>query len=181
VLQAEQTTELQRLQALFEVIYLPQNRKFQDFVESKYMADDSVGSAELIDDSVGNSALGAVIPKHIKVTYDFDVDGGGQGALPIGGGTQIPDNAIITNCYFELETTITSGGSATIALGYETNTDAFIGATAYNNAAFTGTVSAKTNDLPIKTSAAHLPLVTIATADLTAGKFSLYIEYIEGA
>lgn len=143
---------------------MPQNRKFENFVENKYLGDDQ--------------------PKHLVFLYDFATLGGAQGAITMtnadGKALTIPDNAIITNVIYEELTPFTSGGAATVALGITGNTDAFIAATAYNNAAFTADVSTKNNEVPLKLDGAKSVLATVAAADLTAGKFKLYVEYIEG-
>jgi len=152
-----------------------QNRKLQNIINNVKMADDAIGNAE----------LDGVQTKTLKFLYNAAVIGGTAGAayaLTDDSNTAqtIPDNAVITNCYFELSDTITSGGSATIALGFTGDTDAFIAATAYNNAAFTATASTKNAGVPVKTTAAVSVLATIATADLTAGTFFLWVEYYEG-
>ena len=173
VRQVERTTEFVRLQQSFEVISLPQNRKFQDFVENKYMADDSIGNAE----TDGNQ------PKHLSFKYSFDTDGGATGAIIINSesGTPqlIPQNAIITNATIEIETAITSGGSATVAFGLLGNTDAFKAAT--GKASLTlDAVFAGTNELPLKVAVPTQVVATVATAALTAGVFFINVEYIEG-
>ena len=125
------------------------------------------------------------ISKEIILEYDFADFTGAQAAYtltdPNGGAVTIPDNAIITACYYEKITAMTSGGSATLALGITGNTDAFLAATAFNNAEYTTEIKVKHNEVPLKTSAAVSVLATIGTADLTAGKFRLYISYINGA
>ena len=49
---------------------MPQNRKLQNLIENKYMADNAVGNAEMRDDAIGNAELGAYQPKHLRFTYD---------------------------------------------------------------------------------------------------------------
>jgi len=123
--------------------------------------------------------------REIILEYDFADFTGAQAAYtltdPNGGAVIIPDNAIITSVLYEKITALTSGGSATLALGITGNTDAFIAATAFDNAAFTVEIVSQANEVPLKTSAAVSVLATIATADLTAGKFRLHISYINGA
>jgi hypothetical protein len=80
----------------------------------------------------------------------------------------------------EVETAVTSGGSATVALGIVANTDAFVGATAKGSLTLNA-VLATSNDLPLKMSGDTPVLATIATAALTAGKINLFVEYYEGA
>jgi len=166
-----------------------QNRKLQNLINIGKMADDSVGASELVDDSVGNAALGSLQEKTLLFEYDFAV-GGGSTASPIaltGKGnttpTQIPDNAVITNVTIEGVTDNTSGGSATIALGYTGQAGAFLAATAFNDAMWN--VNAVTSGAPVaatgKTTAAVGVIATVATAALTAGKWYVWVTYFEGA
>lgn len=135
------------------------------------------------DDVVGNDELSGNHPKHLSFKYDFSVDGGTAGAIVVNGADgvalTIPENAIVTSAIIEVETAVTSGGSATVAFGILGNTDAFLGAT--GKASLTlDAVLAGNNDLPIKSAIASQVVFTIATADLTAGVIYLNVEYIEG-
>jgi len=155
------------------VIYLAQNRKFQDFVETKYLA----------DDAVTNAKTDGAADKYLEAVYDFAVDGGAVGAVPMkdtsGQPIQIPDKAIVISSHIEIEAAVTSSGSATVAFGLIGNSDAFKGAT--GKASLTlDAVFAGSNDLPLKMAAPTPVAVTIATAALTAGKIRLFIKYIEG-
>jgi len=153
---------------------LAQNRKFQDFVENKYMADDAIGNAE----------TDANQPKHLRFLYDFAAVGGAVSAISLtamdGTAQNLPGNAIVRNIVYEVVTAPASSGSATIALGIVANSDAFKAATAFDNAAYTS-ASHMHNEVPIKNGPAPVGvLATIATAALTAGKFILHVEYYEG-
>tara|TARA_R100001510_G_scaffold33085_2_gene29576 strand:+ start:503 stop:973 length:471 start_codon:yes stop_codon:yes gene_type:complete len=156
---------------------MPQNRKFQNFIANKFMADDAVGAAELINDSVGNAALAAEALKFAKFTYDFSSAGGDVSSITLG---TLPDKAIVVRGHAEVETAVTSGGSASVALGVVANTDAFVGATAKGSLTLNA-VLATSNDLPLKMSGDTPVLATITTAALTAGKINLFVEYYEGA
>ena len=112
------------------------------------MADDAVGAAELINDSVGNAALAAEALKFAKFTYDFSSDGGAVSSITLG---TLPDKAIVVRGHAEVETAVTSAGSATVALGIVANTDAFVGATAKGSLTLNA-VLATSNDLPLKMS-----------------------------
>lgn len=141
---------------------MAQNRKFQDFVGNLYTDREQLKSAVFL--------------------YDFAVSGGAQGAIALtdldGNAATIPANAVITNCVSDVLVPFASGGSATVALGLTGNTDAFIAATAYNNAAFLGTDS-QNNEVPLKPAVAVSVLATIATADLIGGKMRLIVQYHE--
>ena len=123
----------------------------------------------------------------VKFVYDFSVDGGshsasnqgltGNGAgviTPADADITIPENAIITDCITYVTTPMTSGGSATVAIGC--GGAALVAATAFDNGVFddedvTHTVVAD------KTTAAARPIITVATASLTAGVVEVIIEY----
>lgn len=152
---------------------MAQNRKFQDFVETKFLADDAVTNAK----TDGNQ------PKHLSFKYSFAADGGDVGAITLndesGTAQTIPANAIVTNATIEIETAVTSGGSATVAFGILANTDAFKAAT--GKASLTlDAVFAGNNDLPLKMAVDTPVIATVATAALTAGVFFINVEYIEG-
>ena len=124
-----------------------------------------------------------------KFVYDFAVDGGshsasnqglaGNGAgiiTPADADITIPENAIITDCITYVTTAMTSGGSATVAIGC--GGAALVAATAFDNGVFddedvTHTVVAD------KTTAAGRPTITVATAALTAGVVEVIIEYYQ--
>lgn len=179
----ERVTVLLRLQALFEVVFLAQNRKFQDFVESKYIATGGVATSDVADDAITNAKTDGAAVKYLEAVYDFAVDGGDVGGIPLkdtaGLPLVIPDKAIVINSHIEIETAVTSGGSATVAFGLEGNTDAFKAAT--GKASLTlDAVFAASNDLPLKMAAPTAVLGTVAVAALTAGKFRIFIKYLEG-
>lgn len=127
------------------------------------------------------------IKQTCKFIYDFAVDGGshsasdqglaGNGAgviTPADADITIPDNAIITDCITYVTTAMTSGGSATVAIGV--GGAALVAATAFDNGVFddedvTHTVVAD------KTTSAGRPTITVATAALTAGVIEVIIEY----
>ena len=131
-----------------------------------------------------------LVKQSVKFVYDFAVDGGshsasnqglaGNGAgviTPADADITIPDNAIITDCITYVSTAMTSGGSATVAIGC--GGAALVAATTFDNGVFddedvTHTVVAD------KTTAAARPTITVATAALTAGVIEVIIEYYLG-
>tara|TARA_R100000234_G_scaffold82878_1_gene52431 strand:+ start:594 stop:1091 length:498 start_codon:yes stop_codon:yes gene_type:complete len=165
---------------------MAQNRKLQNLIENKYMADNAVGNAEMRDDAIGNAELGAYQQKTLRFTYDFDMLTGDAGTITLvgpSGAQTIPDNAVITRAYFEPVTTLTGGtASDTLTLGFTGDTDAFLGATARNNAMFTApAITELTAGVPVKTTTAVSVLLTIASTALTAGLAYIWVEYYEGA
>lgn len=119
--------------------------------------------------------------KYARGLYDFATDGGAMGDITLRGDS-IPSGAIITDALLHIDTALTSGGAATVAIKTEgaadiNNADAVSGApwstTGAKRADFTATTA------PIKTTAARNIVATVATAALTAGKFSAVVEYVE--
>lgn len=131
--------------------------------------------------SVSKDKLDGEQKKTLIFEYDFADLGGSQGAITLTDENDVaqtlPSGAIITECLCDTLIPFASGGSATVALGITGNTDAFIGATAYNNSGFLG-VTTKNSEVPLKTGSAVSVLLTVATADLTAGQIRLHITYI---
>lgn len=176
---------------------MPQNRKLQNFVESKYIASAGVESTDMADESIFTDALqnDAVTNaktdvhhlKTIKVQWDFVLDGGDNlpPFLSMRAATtetaSLPADALVVGAYMEVVAAPTSAGAATIQFGTLSNDDAFIGATAYNNAAFAlNALSSLSGDMPFKVLAEDPIIINIGVADLTAGTVNLFIEYYEG-
>ena len=110
--------------------------------------------------------------------YDFDVDGGAIGSITTG--VTLPAKAIITDCYFRVETQGVDAGSGTLAVSCEDAGNIFAAADFTGNAAGSfvagaplGTVASMVDDI----AAACDITWTIATAALTAGKFRGYCQY----
>lgn len=113
--------------------------------------------------------------------YDFATDGGAVGDITLRGDT-IPSGAIITDVLIHVDTALTSGGAATVAIKAESAAD-LNAADAISGAPWS-TTGAKRGDLtattaPVKTTAARAITATVATAALTAGKFSVYVSFLE--
>ena len=153
---------------------------------NKYLHN-AIGTEHIEADAITNAKGDANQPKHLCFLYDFDALGGTAGALTLtdnaGAAQTIPDNAVITEVVIEGITDNTSGGSATIALGYTGVAAGFLAATAFDNAIWD--VNAVTVGAPVaatgKTTAEVSVLATVATADLTAGKWQVWVTYYEGA
>ena len=135
--------------------------------------------------------------KHVQeYVYDFAVDAGATGELNLetkANKSEIPVGAVITAVKAIVLTTCTSGGSATVAWGNETDEDGYSGAaiavaSLTAGAVFNGWDNAAallwddTNDHPIDLYVAAAAdgefKMTIATAALTAGKISFMVEYL---
>jgi hypothetical protein len=113
--------------------------------------------------------------------YEFALDGGAVGDIALRGDT-LPSGAIILDAWVHVDTVVTSGGAATVAVKVEGAAD--INAVDAISGAPWSTTGAKRTDFtattaPIKTTAARSIVATVATAALTAGKFSVIVEYVE--
>lgn len=116
--------------------------------------------------------------KQLNFIYNFAVDGGVVST--IGMGVFLPAGAVVHWGVAQVVTALTSGGAATIAVGWTGDTGALLAATAVaswsDNAVLEGV------DLivaMVKVTAIQQLAVTIATADLTAGLFYYTCEYTE--
>lgn len=137
---------------------------------------------------VSESSIGPIYESGRKMsfayTYDFAKTGGAVGTQYLSG-PAMPKDFISTGASFiDVITAVTSGGAPTVSLGVETATDvrtaqALATAPALSAA---GRVDLATNPAFaeettfIKTTVQRRPLMTIAAAALTAGKFVLIIE-----
>lgn len=115
--------------------------------------------------------------------YSFASLGGAVGDITLAGDT-IPSGAAILDAYIKVTTALTSGGAATVAIKVESAADinaadAISGApwssTGVKRADFTATTA------PVVTTAARSIVATVGTAALTAGVFTVVVEYIEFA
>ena len=111
-------------------------------------------------------------------TYDFAVQGGAVGAIELDG-PPITAPCDIHNGYVKVTTTVTSGGSATLAFGTSASA-----ATNLETATAIGTIGtvgkkalavdgALANSITL--SATGQPVMTVGTAALTAGKLELIL------
>lgn len=119
----------------------------------------------------------------IRYDYDFAVDGGAVGAIPLRGQQAIPSGAIITEALLNVATALT-GGTATDTIQLDSEAAADLQAAAARNAAPWATTGAKRVTLtaaaaPVKTTAARTPALTVNATAITAGKFSLIVWFVE--
>jgi hypothetical protein len=125
--------------------------------------------------------------KEAKGEYDFAAAGGAQGVITLRAsaddslGNQIPAGSVIEGGYLEVDTVPTSGGAATISVGSEAAAD-IVAAAAISGAPWSTTgrksiVPAFTGATTVKTTVSRALNITVATADLTAGKFRAVIFY----
>lgn len=120
--------------------------------------------------------------KWARAYYDFATDGGAVSTIALRG-DKIPSGARVVGTYIDVVTAVTSGGAPTVSIGIETATDVRAAATlatapALNSAATPlGAITRAT--AATKTTADRDVSIAIATAALTAGRFSVLVEYLE--
>src|SRR5574343_455309 len=123
--------------------------------------------------------------------YDFSVSGGAVGAISLvnKGMNALEAGLVITDYLISVDTTLTSGGSATVTMGNAGDPDGyrvdFFSAATAGSVLNRGTAAGAlvwddTNDAAIDykigSSAYAVPKITVGTAALTAGKFQVYFK-----
>lgn len=144
--------------------------------------------ADLLDKTSSYAArnkLGRKLMREVKQVavyeYDFSKDGGASGDITLRSldGEKIPDNAVIQNAWLDILTAMaSSGGTGTIALKVESSEDILAAVDA-------DTLSDQHQGVPdyatvgdwVKTTDKQDVVATIATEDLTDGKFLCFVEY----
>ena len=121
--------------------------------------------------------------KWARAYYDFATDGGAVGAITLRG-DKLPSGAVILSSYIDVDTNVTGGAGATVSLGAEAATDIRAAATlatapslAAAGAPLLGAITRAT--AATVTTAARDIVATVAVNALTAGRFSVLVEYIE--
>lgn len=133
---------------------------------------------EDMDDAIDMLAEAVKVVKGLTVVYDFSIQGGTIGNLPLG--VSLPDNAIIVEVVRDETTSATSaGGTGTILLSVPTE-----GALEQSPLTANGGAPSVANSggsaLPVKLAAVRELQVTIATEAVTAGKVHYFIRYYVG-
>jgi len=131
-----------------------------------------------------------------EYVYDFDVDGGAAGEIVLSTKANkkaIPVGAVITAVRSKVVTAFTSGGSATLIYGNTDDADGYSGAViavagltdnsvrnGWDNAAALLWDDTNNHMLEVAVLDADdgLVSVTIATADMTAGKMVIIVSYL---
>lgn len=117
--------------------------------------------------------------KIAKATYNFAVDGGAVSTISPKAGAIVPKGAQVLRAWTDVTTNMTSGGSATVALAVASTTPIAIkAATAFDDAAYTGQDIHLAATAINKTDSAGAITFTVATAALTAGVVSVFVEYV---
>ena len=165
---------------------MPQNRKFQDFVETKYVAEGGIATADLADDAVTDAKTAQTIEKTLKFYYDGSSKTAGAKTLTAADGTAqtLVATTFIKSFLVVPTQPFASDGSATIALGFTGKAAGIMAATAFDDAALTASTvgwenCATMGGTAIGVDGTHSVLLTIGTAAITGGACDVYITYHE--
>lgn len=128
----------------------------------------------------GDIIEGAIQRGVAKFSYDFDIQGGAQGDITLAG-EPLPKNAIVWDGVVDVITALVgSGASAAVSTSQSANdliTSAAISGAPWSTTGSKALVPVGDAAHSIKMTADRAPKLVIASADLTAGKFNLFIEY----
>jgi len=124
---------------------------------------------------------GAVQRGVAKFIYDFAARGGAAGDIVLAG-EPLPKNAIVWDGVVDVITPLTGGAGATAAVSTAQSANDLIAAAditgaPWSTAGSKAIVPVGDASHSIKMTADRAPKLVIATNDLTAGKFNLFIEY----
>lgn len=117
-----------------------------------------------------------------KGSYSFAVDGGAQGTITLRSNDgPLPNGSVVVGGVLDVTSALDSGGSATAALQVNAAND-IVNAAAFGGAPWSTTgvkdvIPDATGSTAIKLTAARNPALVVATADLTAGVFTLTLIY----
>ena len=120
--------------------------------------------------------------KWARAYNDFATDAGAIGSINLRG-DKLPSGAVILSAYVKVDTLVTTASSGTVALTVESAGDLRAAAVPSGTIVLstTGTklTVATRAAAPIVTTAERHVVATIATGAITAGAFSVLVEYIE--
>jgi len=120
--------------------------------------------------------------KEWKGEYSFATDGGAVGTLTLRSNDgSIPVGSYIMGGFVEVDTAVTSGGAATLAIQVEAANDtvnaAVVSGAPWSTTGRKSVIPVFTGATTVKTSAARNPAAVVATAALTAGVFRVVLFY----
>lgn len=138
---------------------------------------------ELIN-SVRRSGLG--LQRWAKLTYDFTVDGGAIGTLTLSDAPIIPIGAVIVGGFIDV-TTIVVGAGASIGLGLGSGAQvasilapAAVAGAPWSTTGLKVIIPVWSVATSVKAAADAALTMTVSGGVLTAGKFDVNIQYMQG-
>ncbi|WP_405149445.1 hypothetical protein OG589_14550 [Sphaerisporangium sp. NBC_01403] len=125
--------------------------------------------------------------KEARGEYDFAVDGGAVSTITLrsapgdSNGNEIPAGSLIMGGYIEVDTAVTSGGAATVAVNSEGAGDlqaaAAVSGAPWSTTGRKAITPVFTVGTSVKTTVRRNLAVTVAAAALTAGRFRVVVMY----
>jgi len=112
-------------------------------------------------------------PEATELVYNFAVDGGGVAASGV---LKVKDACVVRAAYFKVNTTCTSGGSATVSLGKSGDAAGLIAATAVASLTAGTQIDSASIGTGYNLAADDVVNIDIAVAALTAGKITVVLE-----
>ena len=147
----------------------------------------SAAELNLVDGVAAPAADGLGLLRVARATYDFAEHGGAIGAISLG--VTIPDDAIVCGGFIDVKTTCTTAAAdaGTMAIHVQSAND-IVSAVAVSDGgnpwdAGLHAIVPKANtpeSTGIKLTAARAITATIATQAFTAGKFVVFLYYLQG-
>lgn len=171
---ASKTPFLPEIEKRFYQLEHPGGTTGQSLSTGAVLVGNASGKAAAITPTA-NSPYGVL--KVAKATYDFATLGGAQSAISLG--VTIPANSTIIRSWIYTITQV-AGASSTVALSCAAANDIFSAASMTSIVATTLTEGVSTGAAsvfkPVTTACAIT--ATVAVANLTAGKFNVFVEYV---
>jgi hypothetical protein len=130
---------------------------------------------------LGVGRLGRATSKRAVAQYDSAIDSKEVGSITLRGDT-IPKGAVIIDTLIHVQTKPESGGEATILITAESEGDVQASKKVAEAPWSTATPkrgAVTATSTPITTTAARSIVAKIGTAALTAGKFTVVVEYLD--
>ena len=142
----------------------------------------TTGDVSFVSNIDGEGAVAVGLKKAAILEYDFDIDGGAQGSIPLRGGS-LPAGAIVTKTQYIVQTALSSAGAAEIALSIPVDDVAgLLAATAIATAGTAGVKDGIQDGTAANASEAatesRVPTLDVSVADLDAGKLQVVLEYL---
>lgn len=135
----------------------------------------------------GNQGLGNLLQGQVGVvvgTYDFARDGGATGSITLkdsisGKPISLPVGAIVTKSYIDVQTPCTTSDAGTVALSTgQTAADILTATAAASVTGIMAGISVGTAATMKKISSTAKTPVAVIANNITAGKFSVFMEFV---
>jgi hypothetical protein len=135
---------------------------------------------ELMADGIGPRLQVYGVKRAFRFDYDFAKDGGAIGTIQLRGTEKLPSTFVIVTAIADVAVLVAGGGGATIAVQAEAANDIRAAATiatgGFDSTGRKALIPVGTAATTVKTTVPRNPVLVVAVAALTAGRFSVFIE-----